>query len=187
MLLHSRQSFYLVIVRCCLKDCSRSGRYHNKRFKEIAESHGLTVFRTDTDGWAHTELQEETRKIISSFEWNSPLLYRKIEVQDLVGLFGMLDDEEISEIIDNGQDSHEDASRKVDSRGRIVKPSSTRKYACPICGMSVRATREVNIKCGDCNVQMLFEVPRKKPSHTKICIDINKGEDENEEAIQTSA
>lgn len=34
------------------------------------------------------------------------------------------------------------------------KPSSTRKYQCPFCGMSVRATKSVNILCGDCNRQM---------------------------------
>ncbi len=30
------------------------------------------------------------------------------------------------------------------------KPSSTRKYICPHCGMSVRATKEVRIMCVDC-------------------------------------
>lgn len=34
------------------------------------------------------------------------------------------------------------------------KPSSTRKYQCPICGMSVRATKEVHIICGDCHWEM---------------------------------
>lgn len=31
------------------------------------------------------------------------------------------------------------------------KPSSTRKYVCPCCGLSVRATRDVDIICADCN------------------------------------
>lgn len=30
------------------------------------------------------------------------------------------------------------------------KSSSTRKYTCPCCGQSVRATKAVNIICGDC-------------------------------------
>lgn len=34
------------------------------------------------------------------------------------------------------------------------KPSSTRKYICPCCEMSVRATKEVNIICADCNEVM---------------------------------
>ena len=35
------------------------------------------------------------------------------------------------------------------------KKSSTRKYVCPCCGMSVRATREVRIACMDCGEQMI--------------------------------
>ena len=34
------------------------------------------------------------------------------------------------------------------------KKSSTRKYQCPCCGMSVRATKEVHISCMDCNLRM---------------------------------
>lgn len=34
-------------------------------------------------------------------------------------------------------------------------PSSTRKLICPKCGQSVRATKKVNILCGDCMMQMV--------------------------------
>lgn len=37
------------------------------------------------------------------------------------------------------------------------KKSSTRKYTCPICGQSVRATKTVNIICGDCMCAMEAE------------------------------
>lgn len=37
------------------------------------------------------------------------------------------------------------------------KPSSTRKYVCPCCGQSIRATKEVNIICADCMKVMLSE------------------------------
>lgn len=37
-----------------------------------------------------------------------------------------------------------------------TKKSSTRKYICPCCGMSIRATREVNIACLDCDEQMVI-------------------------------
>lgn len=33
--------------------------------------------------------------------------------------------------------------------------SHHRKYICPCCGNSVRATKAVNIMCMDCNEQML--------------------------------
>ena len=35
------------------------------------------------------------------------------------------------------------------------RPSSTRKLICPKCGQSVRATRKVNILCGDCLLPMV--------------------------------
>lgn len=37
------------------------------------------------------------------------------------------------------------------------KPSSTRKYVCPCCGQSIRATKAVNIMCIDCNAIMVIE------------------------------
>lgn len=42
-------------------------------------------------------------------------------------------------------------------KGQSVKTSSTRKYVCPCCGMSVRATKEVNIMCADCDMFMVSE------------------------------
>jgi hypothetical protein len=41
--------------------------------------------------------------------------------------------------------------------GTGKKPSSTRKYTCPVCGQSIRATKEVNVICGDCMVKMVTE------------------------------
>lgn len=41
-----------------------------------------------------------------------------------------------------------------DDTPKKKKPSSTRKYVCPSCGQSIRATKEVNIICGDCQQTM---------------------------------
>ena len=40
--------------------------------------------------------------------------------------------------------------------GVAPRKSSSRKYACPCCGMSVRATKVVNIACMDCDEQLLL-------------------------------
>lgn len=41
---------------------------------------------------------------------------------------------------------------------KVKKRSSTRKYICPQCGLSVRATKVVKIACIDCNnIQMIEE------------------------------
>ena len=42
-------------------------------------------------------------------------------------------------------------------KGQAIRSSSTRKYVCPTCGMSVRATKEVRIMCLDCNQPMQEE------------------------------
>ena len=39
--------------------------------------------------------------------------------------------------------------------GTAVRPSSSRKYICPCCGNSVRATKAVRLACLDCAKQML--------------------------------
>ena len=39
--------------------------------------------------------------------------------------------------------------------GLPPRTSSTRKYRCPCCGNSVRATKTVRIACMDCGVQMI--------------------------------
>ena len=49
------------------------------------------------------------------------------------------------------------ASASIFQEKPIKKPSSTRKYVCQCCGNSVRATKDVNIICADCNEQMTTE------------------------------
>lgn len=104
-----------------VQDCSRSGTYHNKMFKKIAEEHGLTVQCVQTIGWSHTTLTDETAALIAEFVKDNPasVIYRTPVL-----------------------------------KGQRIKTSSTRKYVCPCCGQSVRATKVVNIKCADCEEYM---------------------------------
>lgn len=107
-----------------LQDCSRSGHYHNKLFKKIAEEHGLKVERVQLIGWSRTSLTDETKELIELFLEHFPahLIYHTPVV-----------------------------------KGMRVRTSSTRKYVCPCCGLSVRATKSVNIACIDCNEPMQVE------------------------------
>ena len=43
-----------------IKDVSNNGYYHNKKFKETAETHGLHIEHHATYGWTITTLTEET-------------------------------------------------------------------------------------------------------------------------------
>lgn len=44
-----------------VKDTSRSGTYHNKKFKEAAEEHGLIVEATEKYGYAKTKLSDKAK------------------------------------------------------------------------------------------------------------------------------
>ena len=61
-----------------LQDCSRSGTYHNKLFKKIAEDHGLTVKKIEKYGYARTAISEETLELVGYFLEKLPatLIYR---------------------------------------------------------------------------------------------------------------
>lgn len=39
---------------------------------------------------------------------------------------------------------------------KTPKRSSARKYICPCCGNSFRATKEINVMCMDCNKQYII-------------------------------
>ena len=108
-----------------VKDCSRGGTYHNRRFKEAAESHGLTVEATEKYGWNRTALNPETADFVS-----------KLSIK--------------------GFDIQRKKITKAAKTGAGKKQSS-RKYVCPCCGLIVRATKPVNIICGDCQETMVTE------------------------------
>lgn len=43
-----------------ISDTSAGGRYHNKKFKETAEAHGLVIDRDPRYGWTKTSLNDDT-------------------------------------------------------------------------------------------------------------------------------
>lgn len=47
-----------------VQDTSANGRYHNKKFKDAAEAHGLIIEKQGNIGWSKTSLQESTEKWI---------------------------------------------------------------------------------------------------------------------------
>ena len=103
-----------------IKDCSRNNQYHNNKFKEKAESIGMTVTHTDKLGWASTSLSEELINLIKSWKLDETVF-------------------DNARLIEADQTTHK---------------SSTRKWICPECNITVRSTKEVNIMCMDCNCQL---------------------------------
>lgn len=120
-----------------IKDTSRGTTYHNRKFKEKAESVGLIIEHHERGGWTITSPSDELMEYIISKDWTEICMNRG-GIWSFGGTGGADPDRS------NGEDGK-----------KVKKPSSTRKYICPECGMSVRATREVRIKCVDCDELMI--------------------------------
>lgn len=65
-LLH--EMVHLYNLQIGVQDTSRGGTYHNKKYKEAAEQHGLTVGKDAKYGWTVTTLNDEAKAFVSSFQ-----------------------------------------------------------------------------------------------------------------------
>ena len=119
-----------------IKEVSRGGKYHNGRFKAIAEAHGLTCIPCGQYGW-NTTPGDNLIEYALSKGWNEIRIGRSA----------------LPPFPHIGAGGTPQSGGEGSSGGK--RPSSTRKVICPKCGQSVRATRRVNIICGDCMVAMV--------------------------------
>lgn len=117
-----------------IQDCSRGNTYHNRRFKEAAEARGLMVEHSDKYGWSHTSPAEALLEFVINNNLTDILINRN----------------EFSGFQIGGTGTHSGTPIPTPP-----KKSSSRKYICPRCGMSVRATKVVNIGCLDCGIRMI--------------------------------
>ena len=120
-----------------IKDTSSRGMYHNTRFKAIAEGIGkLIIEKHDLYGWTITSPSEDTINFCIMYDFEDIQINRETAVT-YTGI----------------------GTPKAGNGGNlpkgIRKPSSTRKYICPCCGNSFRATKSINVICGDCNIRFV--------------------------------
>lgn len=116
---------------------SNRGIYHNASFKRMAEERAkLEVSRHDKYGYCITDPTEDTLQFVIDYQLEDILLNR-----------------------DGGFSYQPITGTKAGDSGinpvRTRKPSSTRKYICPCCGNSFRATKAINVMCMDCNKQYI--------------------------------
>ena len=131
-LLHEMVHYYNYING--IQDCSRGNTYHNRKFREEAERRGLLVEHSDKYGWSHTS--------------PSDLLLDFVLENDLSDI--LINRNEFSGFQMGGTGTHSGTPITP-----TAKKSSSRKYICPCCGTSIRATKKVNIGCLDCGVPMI--------------------------------
>ena len=123
-----------------IKDTSsRNNMYHNRRFKKIAEEIGrIKISHHEKYGWTISEPSEETLDFIIRRGFQDIELFRCSYI-NLAGIAG----------VGSGSGTMLPPVQKK-------KHSSTRKYICPCCGNSFRATKNINVLCMDCDEQYLL-------------------------------
>ncbi len=60
-----------------VKDTSRGGTYHNKKFKEAAEAHGLLPEKDEKYGWIGRKLNDEAKAFVESLHETKFDLFRE--------------------------------------------------------------------------------------------------------------
>ncbi len=124
-----------------VQDCSRGNTYHNRKFKDEAEKRGLCIEKHEKYGWTITSPSDRLLEFILLNNWT--------EIQMNRGGFSWTPRPTGT---DKAGDSEGDEGGKPKT---TRKKSSTRKYECPCCGLSVRATKVVAIKCIECDEQLI--------------------------------
>ena len=119
-----------------IKDTSNGYIYHNKRFKKTAEEIGrIKIDRHDKYGWTVSTPTEETIDFCIRNGLEDIQIGRQLDFSFGTGFTGGT------------------SGNGTDKPVRPKKPSSTRKYICPCCGNSFRATKNINVLCMDCGEQ----------------------------------
>ncbi len=133
-LLHEMVHYYCYLHN--IKDTSRAGAYHNRRFRDEATKRGLQIDYDEKIGWSITSPTEELLDFIIEHEFTDIQIGRNEWMSYLPG-----------------------GGAKA-GNGGIVPPTTKKKgnsikMVCPCCGNIARVTKKTNLICGDCMEQMV--------------------------------
>lgn len=123
-----------------VQDCSRNNTYHNKKFRDEAVKRDLDIQHHERYGWTITSPTPALCDYIISQGWTD---------FDMHSGGGLVAIGKTPGGKQKGGEGNEDEEPKK-------KPSSTRKYMCPKCGCSCRATKALNLLCEDCMEKMVL-------------------------------
>lgn len=133
-LLH--EMVHLDNIKKGIKDVSSNGYYHNKKFKETAEAHGLVIEKMGSYGWTKTSLQESTaewiEKNIEYEKFNLARMSKRMKAGSSSGT--------------SSGDSSEDDSTTTEA----PKKSKYKYYMCPCCKVKFYTVATINATCDDC-------------------------------------
>ena len=128
------EACHLYAMQNDIKDTSNHGIYHNKRFKALAEMRDLKISRHEKYGWTITEPTEQLLDFCISNQLEDIQIVRQTLLSPI---------------------------RVPGNHPTVIsprKPSSTRKYICPCCHNSFRATKNINVLCLDCHTPFIQAV-----------------------------
>lgn len=111
-----------------IKDVSNNGFYHNKKYKETALAHGLIANYHPTYGWNNTELNEEAKELVKSFE-------------DLEMFYINPEREKVANTEEEEEEQEEEPKERV---------KRTFVYRCPVCGEEIKSKNPDGVYYDDC-------------------------------------
>ena len=127
-----------------IKDTSNNYRYHNKRFKEIAEKRDLKISYHESIGWSVTEPTEKLIETIKQYHLDSQIDYVRKGAFEWTG--------------GDAESDGDNGNGLTGTKGKKPKRNQVQENIYVLnSGNSVRATKDVNIACLDCMVQMVKE------------------------------
>ena len=126
---------HLYNIQNGVQDTSRGGTYHNGKFKETAERCGLIVSKSEKYGFCITTPSPELTELVKS--------------KTRAGCFKLERMKTYRDGTPKTTTTGKDGREKTTTRTK----QSTRKYSCPVCGLIVRASKDISGKvlCVDCD------------------------------------
>ena len=117
-----------------IRTCSRNNVYHNRRFRDIAEAHGLIVEHSEKYGYSHTSCGDRLLQFCIDNDLQDIRLNRSSDYYIPIGT---------------------GSSPSGGTTTPTTRKPSSYKLACSCC--SVRATRlGINLICADCGEPLRY-------------------------------
>ncbi len=134
---------HLENIRLGIQDCSRGNTYHNKKFKDMAESHLLHIEHHTTYGWTITSPTEALIDYIIEKGWSELEMQR----DSATGYWKPT----------GGGKTGNDGNTTPPTIAPTKPKQSYRKHKCPCCGLIARTTKDAKLICGSCMIPMDIE------------------------------
>ncbi len=122
------EACHLYAMQNGIRDTSNRGIYHNKRFKELAETRGLIIRKHEKYGWTITEPSEKTIEFCIAYDLQEILINRNTGLSS-----GGI----------SGGDGNGGCQRGT--------KGNSQKWICPRCKTIIRSTRDIYVICGNCS------------------------------------